>query len=739
MKKIIISTMLVFTMVMSLIPHMTQIAQAEIFKFGDFEYETNGYEAVITKYNGNAATIEIPATINGKPVSVIAGEAFKDCTSITNVKIPNSVYYIGIYAFAGCTSLASITIPDSVTTISWHAFAECTNLENVILGNGIDALSPGIFRGCKNLKSIIIPNSVIHIHWQAFATCENLANVTFGNKVESIGDNAFSDSPSLTEIIFPDSLITLGNDVFHACTSLKNITFGKNLEYIGISAFARTNLKNVKIPASLTSLASSAFIYCENLTSVIFEGNAPVIQGDIQLFDSSAPGFTVYYYEGATGWTNPWNGHPTVMLSSLLLNFEEYIDKMTTAEKESIDAVSQLILYAEEEILKVATQTVSGGDIAVNMNAIKNLQDKANDTKKSIEQTLDANNIDIIREIRTGIRFETSQTKKVVVNLDLSLANMEVNNIEIKTPGYSLSIPKNTVLADISSKNLVVTIEETGSGTAFAGLDSKANLKSYAADTSKQVPFKITLSDDDIKKYVVFSFDPLPGDTTYQAVQRSDGTYIGGKYNPATKKIDARIKKSGTYTVKENKKDFSDIADKNKDMREAITILASKGYINGTSATKFSPDGEITRAEIAAFIVRIMSAYDKDADGKFSDVKKSDWFFADVGSAKAIGIMAGTSATTFEPRALIKKDQIMAIAARTLREEMNVKNLNDPEGELKKYTDRKSLPAWGTDDFAIASLWGLVTRRDDGKFNPSATMTRGEVAVVVYKLFELIW
>ena len=45
-----------------------------------------------------------------------------DCTSLTNVTIPNSVTSIGSYAFVFCTSLTSVTIPNSVTSIGEAAF-----------------------------------------------------------------------------------------------------------------------------------------------------------------------------------------------------------------------------------------------------------------------------------------------------------------------------------------------------------------------------------------------------------------------------------------------------------------------------------------------------------------------------------------------------------------------------------------------------------------------------------------
>lgn len=56
--------------------------------------------------------------------------------------------------------------------------------------------------------------------------------------------------------------------------------------------------------------------------------------------------------------------------------------------------------------------------------------------------------------------------------------------------------------------------------------------------------------------------------------------------------------------MKSNEKDFTDIANKSAEMQKAIRYLASKGIINGTTPTTFSPDGSINRAEIATLLVK---------------------------------------------------------------------------------------------------------------------------------------
>ncbi len=143
--------------------------------------------------------------------------------------IPDSVTYNGItysvtsidnYAFRGCTGLTSVTIPNSVTSIGENVFQFCTGLTSVTIGNSVTSIGNGAFGGCSGLDSITIPNSVTSIDNSAFSGCTGLASVTIGNSVTSIGDYAFSQCTGLSEIHSRANVApTLGTNVFSGVTS----------------------------------------------------------------------------------------------------------------------------------------------------------------------------------------------------------------------------------------------------------------------------------------------------------------------------------------------------------------------------------------------------------------------------------------------------------------------------------------------------------------------------------------
>ena len=60
-------------------------------------------------------------------------------------------------------------------------------------------------------------------------------------------------------------------------------------------------------------------------------------------------------------------------------------------------------------------------------------------------------------------------------------------------------------------------------------------------------------------------------------------------------------------------------------------------------------------------------------------------------------------------------------------------------GILSAYTDASSIAQWGREDIALATRENLVVRRTDGNFNGSATMTRGDAAIILYRMFMKIW
>jgi len=92
-----------------------------------FTYQVMDGKAIITKYNGTATLVTIPAVLDGYTVTAIGERAFEGC-SVTAVVVPEGVVDIGWFAFYGCTSLLNVTLPASLRSIGYAVFDGCENV-----------------------------------------------------------------------------------------------------------------------------------------------------------------------------------------------------------------------------------------------------------------------------------------------------------------------------------------------------------------------------------------------------------------------------------------------------------------------------------------------------------------------------------------------------------------------------------------------------------------------------------
>jgi len=107
----------------------------------------------------------------------------------------------------------------------------------------------------------------------------------------------------------------VGYNCSAATLVIPNTIYNKPVVSIGDNAFKNcTGLTSVTIAATIMTIGNSAFNGCTSLTSAYFEGDAPTIWSHV--FDNCASGFVIYYNRGSRGFTNPWHGYPTKVISN---------------------------------------------------------------------------------------------------------------------------------------------------------------------------------------------------------------------------------------------------------------------------------------------------------------------------------------------------------------------------------------------------------------------------------------
>ena len=132
-------------------------------------YKGTSYSEYKNEYTGSV-TIPEKVTYKGKTYSVtyIDWSAFRECSGLTSVTIPNSVTSIDVHAFDGCSGLTSVTIPNSVTSIGSYAFCDCSGLIQVNIPNSVTSIGGGAFEKCSGLSTVILPDDLVFTGDNAF-------------------------------------------------------------------------------------------------------------------------------------------------------------------------------------------------------------------------------------------------------------------------------------------------------------------------------------------------------------------------------------------------------------------------------------------------------------------------------------------------------------------------------------------------------------------------------------------
>jgi len=270
MKKLISQFLLIIIIISSLIIP-SHIAQAYPDTFGDYSYTQVGEGIRITDYTGLGGDITIPTTLGGLTVTEIGSFAFKECTSLTSVVIPNSVTNIDGDAFRDCTNLNNISIGSGVTSF-YGRFYGCNKLTtiNVSSNNRKYSSLDGIVYN-KDLTSIIcyppgksgpfvIPVGVRGIGMYAFTDCNGLTSVSFPSNV-SIGYYAFCGCNNLTSVSIESGQIN--SFAFFQCSELTNVNLGNGVTRLNYEPMYGTDSPSFEECSKLTAInvSSDNYVY----------------------------------------------------------------------------------------------------------------------------------------------------------------------------------------------------------------------------------------------------------------------------------------------------------------------------------------------------------------------------------------------------------------------------------------------------------------------------------------------
>lgn len=322
----------------------------------------------------NLVTISMADTVTS-----ISFASFGDCPSLEEVTIPENVTTIGYAAFEGCMNLKKVTIPKTVKAIYTGAFnsrnlkdvyyggtveewknikvwqgndvlndatIHCTNgniigkeifrasdvcgniawtldadglltitdtgeiittgemvayqatwknwaggIKKVRIKQGITSIASRAFDECMYIETIEIPESVTKIGWRAFHDCLSLESIILpdtvtefeGEWTDTVAYNeagwVFEGCEKLKDVKLPAGLTSIPTGMFDKCSSLKNCQIPSGVTVIGGSAFRDcSNLENIIIPDGVTQIGCDAFSGCEKLKKIVIPDTVTIIE-----------------------------------------------------------------------------------------------------------------------------------------------------------------------------------------------------------------------------------------------------------------------------------------------------------------------------------------------------------------------------------------------------------------------------------------------------------------------------
>ena len=207
-------------------------------------------------------------------------------------------------------------------------------------------------------------------------------------------------------------------------------------------------------------------------------------------------------------------------------------------------------------------------------------------------------------------------------------------------------------------------------------------------------------------------------------------------YDADQKAVIFQLTQPGIYGVGYDAKTpaFTDI--ENHWAKDNILFVVSRGLLNGTSETTFSPNTGMTRGMFVTALGRLAGINpDSCQSGKFTDVKADAYYAPYVNWAAKTGIVDGTSATTFAPDKQITREQ-MAVIMKNYAAKLGYtipKTL-----KAVTFADNASISSWAKEAVKSMQQAGILAGKTNNRFDPAGTATRAEVATVLRRFVEIV-
>lgn len=160
----------------------------------------------------------------------------------------------------------------------------------------------------------------------------------------------------------------------------------------------------------------------------------------------------------------------------------------------------------------------------------------------------------------------------------------------------------------------------------------------------------------------------------------------------------------------------------------AMTAAVENGLLGGVGDGRIAPQGEVTRAQMAAIINRAFGAEKQASLSSYSDVAADAWYAVDMAKAVQMGTFSGTGNGLLEPDRAITREEAFSVLARAFALEAG------DGAALNDFTDGAQVSAWARGSVSAMVAGGYVNGSDGNRLNPQQSITRAEFAAVMSNL-----
>ena len=696
----------------------------------------------------------------------IEDHAFYSCTMLAELRLPNGLTYIGPWAFAWDRILGqedtTLGLPSSLQTIGTGAFAFVNHHKNLNIPANVTSIgdyafmcdyymnnltfSPGdkpltigkaAFFGDNHMKTVDLSNRVAQIDKCAFAGCEMLEEAYFGDRIDTIQDRAFTSLDNAMKILVEGVL----NGI------LRPDDTDQNADQAGDISTAFNMIAKVT-----------------KLKRAVFKNDpAKSIYGAADSNRSFPDDCVVYYPQGSHTWaaelkddgtwqgyqTGLWHGDHIAQFADTVVaptcTEQGYTHHVCTVKDCPYDPVDDTFVSATDHTW-VKTQTNPPTCTAQGTAFYKCSACGATRTEKIAALGHDLSRCDLVPDAtctqpgravgtcaRCGVKIDEVIPAK---GHDYSYKSASSTEPTCTESGrYKGTCPVcgkdyNDTIPALGHDwgEWVVTQEPTYTTTGYRyhlcarcntreGEDiPKLHTHTWDAGVVTQKP---TATEPGVKTFTC----TICGETKMESIPATGVPDVcpGGPTCPG-------------YA-------FRDMPVPTDWAHEGLDYCIYHGYIAGTSASTVSPNGVCTRAQLVSILYRVqgepttVKGYElSKLRAPFNDVPRGQWYTDAIWWAKLMGVVAGTSATTFDPEGEITREQL-AVILYNYTKQFAPGSLT-ATGSLAGFPDAASVSSWARTEMAWAVGNGLISGTGSGSvayLTPQGSATRAQVAAILMR------